>query len=445
MFSDHHHHHHDHDGHHPRCHLGDAPVYAEQYHEQYASQYHMAEGPAACAVCLTQQVPFNGAACSRRCGWVQQGCCPQCGRGRAYGAPTVFCAPMCANQARQANWCVGCGVRQIPHGQQSCLMPACVDIVGSLLTRYAPHRPATAGPRLGRRGSDSSNASASTVGTASPSLTPPSGPVAAKASSGAFRSRRGEPHTRLAVTDKLFGAVRQQVGADVSKRLTAVIKAGGPAELRKHYTAYRCRVEQELNEVCGVGAPKFGHGGEGNEHRRFVPLTLACAGPAAADDHVTQTCNSSACQVCLFLSGGLSAAFATSESIPAYSTAAKALTASSATGVAAVIICRVTVGNPAVCLATDESDAADVPRIPLEDRVHSRVVKYAHHDVAHVPTSVVAADAQYLVLASAAPPVVDAADAAAPTAAREAAASTKPPHSARPSKKRGSAPRHYRE
>lgn len=404
-------HHQNEDGydHHLRLDGSAASYSAAEYHSVANLQF---EGPAPCAVCYHQQVPFHGAACSRRCDWVMHSCCPQCGRGRSYGSQAVFCGSGCAGQARQANWCLGCGVRQVLHGQPSCMNASCIAVVDRINTRIntrTPHAAHTTHSTStitgiasttwstrgsGRRGSDSS---ASSGGGAATGTFVKNGPV---------RTRlRIEPHQRLTMSDKLVGAVRQQVGGDVAKRLTAVIKAGGPVDARKLYTAYRCRVEHELNEACGVGAPKFGAGGEGNEQRRFIPLSLSCDGlSTSAADAELRTCRDPHCQACSFVDGGISAAFPGAETVPAFSSASKAAGTSK---MVVLLVCRVTVGNPRVVLGIEGDDEvpATVGRVPLEELVHSNVVKYPGFDVAHVPAARIAAavDVQFMATVGPAP------------------------------------------
>lgn len=341
--------------------------YQQQQYGGYAAVSHQDSAYGAfpeqssCVVCTVQSVEQYGAVCSRRCEWVYHGCCPQCGRMR--GMAGYFCSPMCASEARQANWCVACGVRQLAHGSPTCGSPGCVALCDRV-ARAAVFPHAT---RFRNAVAD---------GTA----------VAKPQHNGGRGSRsRFEPHVNLSLNDKVVAALKQQLGVDAGRRLTAVVKIGGAAEDRKRYTAYRCRVESEMNETNGIGAPKFGHGGEGNEHRRFIPLRSECGVACVGHDGNLRSCGAPSCEVCTLLEGGIQAT-CHSAAIPAFSSVVKAADGASSAegaGVIAVAVCRVTVGNANVVSAMDiDPKSGAVPGPGPKD--HSTVVTHDGHDVAYV-------------------------------------------------------------
>jgi hypothetical protein len=369
-------------------------LYHGQYHHDAAAghyeqpqQYASAQPHApSCMVCASPNVASFGSVCSRRCTWVANGCCSQCGRMR--GQSSYFCSPNCAAEARQANWCIGCGVRQLQHGSTTCGSMDCVALCRRLATMHGAPRvgmsPASAQPA---RFSPQSKSSASLRASASRGGAAPSA---------GHSSRRFEPHVPIPVSDKAAGSVRSVVGTDSAKRIAAIVKVGGPAEARKQYTAYRCRVESEMNQDRGIGAPKFGHGGEGNEHRRFIPLRSECGLAVVADG--VPTCGSPTCEVCTLLEGGIHAT-CHSAAVPAFSSVAKA--AEGATdgpdaSVLAVAVCRVTVGTARVLSGSDiDTETGGVPAPAPHE--HSTVVLHDGYDVAYVPVTEHCVDPQFLV------------------------------------------------
>jgi hypothetical protein len=351
-----------------------------QHHEQTAySQYNLNNNyqgyvaTASCAVCYVQSVEAHGAVCSRRCEWVAHGCCPQCGRHRSAGGQ--FCNPICAAEARQANWCVCCGVRQLSHGAATCGAPVCTATAQRVMARlpsvHSSHQPRRSVPH--QHGSGPHSPAALTK--------------SAQPQRGGGSRLRFESHTPLTMNDKVVVALRQQLGQDVAKRLVAVIKVGGSVEERKRYTAYRCRVEAEMNESNGIGAPKFGHGGEGNEQKRFIPLRSEC-GMSAFSAGEVRSCGSSACEVCTLLELGIRAT-CHSAAMPAFSAvlaAAEGASGPEGAEVVAVATCRVTIGNANVVESSAVDEASGSVPSP-GPKQHATVITHDTHDVAYVAVS----------------------------------------------------------
>ena len=108
-------------------------------------------------------------------------------------------------------------------------------------------------------------------------------------------------HEPLPMGDKLRGSFERQL-APHGAALIGAVKLGGPAAPRKRFLAYRARTEEELVASLGRGTPKWGHGGEGNEQRRYVPLRVACWGQAGIDGQ--SVCQDPTCDACRLMATG---------------------------------------------------------------------------------------------------------------------------------------------
>lgn len=286
----------------------------------------MSHGPVHCAGCGIQAVPAPGMTCSRRCGWSAGVCCPQCGRGRAAQHYT-FCSGQCAAEARQANWCLGCGVRQLAHGLPSCGAEYCAAIVANIPAMRPPTMVQRA-QHNARRGNNATHSSHNTAARA---------------------SRLYTPHATVPLEDKTATALCNSFAPHVSS-IVGVVKVGGQTAARKSYLAYRTRVETELSEVCGHGAPKYGHGGEGNEHRRYMPLNAECGSHPLS---LQGPCGSPTCDVCMLLQNGTDLNSMNRASHFSTSSVDAAVDCCG-TGVAAVLVSRVVVGNPMIVDTVDD-------------------------------------------------------------------------------------------
>jgi len=277
-----------------------------------------------CVSCGIQAVAAPGMTCSRRCGWAANVCCPQCGRQRA-GPQYTFCCGQCAGEARQANWCLGCGVRQLAHGLPSCGADYCAAVVASLPAlrpQMAMSRGSSYAGPAGRRHAGN----------------PHQNPVAS-----ARASRLFTPHVAVPLNDKTASAICNTFAQHVNT-IVGVVKVGGTTASRKAYLAHRTRVETDLSETCGHGAPKYGHGGEGNEHRRYMPLRVECGTNAL---EFRGSCGSPSCEVCSLLANGMDLRGLDRASHFSTSTVDSALDCCP-NGFAAVLVSRVVVGNPLI-------------------------------------------------------------------------------------------------
>jgi len=109
-------------------------------------------------------------------------------------------------------------------------------------------------------------------------------------------------HMRLPETDPEYSSVLSMVGAEASKLVKAVIKVAPNSLRRRQYLNYRTAVEQRMTQTH---AQKHCHGGEGNEHKRFSPMTLDCSIQTNRDGSVVP-CTSIDCSTCIALNLGFS-------------------------------------------------------------------------------------------------------------------------------------------
>jgi hypothetical protein len=313
--------------------------------------------PTACLCCGVKSAVSNGTTCSKRCDWMCVQCCPQCGRGRMPNY--TFCSGLCAGEARHANWCVYCGVRQLEYGHTTCQGANCIQqhqYMASQQQQQQQQQP----------------------------LSPLRGAPASYAhhhhhnhhhgggGGGGARnnSRHAVPHEMLSPGDKVRRTAEAHVAQSV-ECVYAVVKVGGPAATRKRYLAYRGHAEDDLAANVGRGAPKYGHGGEGNEQRRFVPLQLCCPGAAAGS---VDACADPSCEACCVLTNGMTLSALNRPTHFATSTAAAAVSLCTpawidGTQIAAVAVCRAVVGQPALV-----ADSADVSPTAPAAPYHSLIV-----------------------------------------------------------------------
>lgn len=294
--------------------------------------------PQHCACCATKAAIPGRSTCSKRCDWMCNTCCPQCGRGRLPNY--TFCSGLCAGEARHANWCVYCGVRQLEYGHTTCQAPGCIS-------QHQYHQNASPLPPMhhtrGHHGGAQSHRGS---------------------------SRHAAPHEVLSAGDKIRRTAEAHFTHSVDA-IHACVKVGGPAAARKRYLAYRGHAEDDLAATVGRGAPKYGHGGEGNEQRRFIPLQLTCPGAVYGS---TDACADPNCEACRILQHGMTLAalnrpthFVTST--PAAAVSLCAPTWVEGTAVAAVAVCRAVVGQPLVV-----ADSSEVLPVAPEAPYHSLIV-----------------------------------------------------------------------
>lgn len=205
----------------------------------------------------------HSATCSKRCEWMSQSQCPQC--GRAHRSDQPYCSIACASQSHQANWCPTCGVRQILCGSTHC-SASCE----SLSQQNMPIRPRKKVAILNH-------------------------------------SIRHET-----IAEKECASLLQSVKGAVAEsgiHVVNVVKCTPHTVRRKAFLTYRAHVEQQMNERR---SSKYGYGGEGNEQRRFIPLRLKCSfGPVGTQYScrggiAVECCEDSACAACVALRCGAS-------------------------------------------------------------------------------------------------------------------------------------------
>lgn len=257
-----------------------------------------------CVCCWSKKRCSNSTTCSKRCAWFSLCRCPQCGRERDQSH--AFCCIACASHSAHANWCPTCAVRQSIVGRDHC--------------------------------SDSCAAAA---------------PNAMN-----FRPRRNkaalkdQQHHIASQADKDFVAIASLFGRVAA--VSHIVKVAPHPERRRQYLNYRAFVEQRMS---ASRLPKVGHGGEGNELRRFVPLTVRCAMHSDADGFVTP-CEDPVCEACSLLQYGFSMKWSGRLSHYCTSSVSSAhpwALPSAVSGLRAIAVARVVVGYPQVL-----SDSANI-------------------------------------------------------------------------------------
>jgi len=234
----------------------------------YMSSYSTQPQVSYCQSCFSRSVVAGTGYCSKRCSWHATSRCPQCGRNRDVNY--TYCSQSCASHALQANWCPSCGLRQIVPGLPHCGTSTCVDIAGAAVAALRRPMP------MGRE---------------------PSG----------YYRKEGlrTQQSWLAPDDKVRANVAAQIAPNV-RSVIGVAKLCADNIRKKRYLGYRSCVEQSM---FATKVPKYGHGGEGNEHRRFYPISFTCrhlvAQSFAKAEHVT-CCDDKHCSACSIISYGFS-------------------------------------------------------------------------------------------------------------------------------------------
>ena len=267
--------------------------------------------------------------CSKRCTWSVESKCPQCGRGRP--EDQAFCSVSCASQAAQANWCGTCGLRQIQMG-----MSHCSDVCASSGMLNVPVRQ--------RR------------------------KVAHQINNLSHQIVSAKDRSRIALT-----AAVAPLLAESGHTVVNVVKCAEHALRKKAYLNYRALVEQQLStNKCA----KYCHGGEGNEHKQYIPLVLKCSlgagsNPFALPQTPVDCCNDPLCEVCSMLNCGMNLRLqgkASHYSTANPSTAVSWCRPQNQFGLMAVAVCRVVVGTPNIVSCSEEVSA------PRNFTTHSCIV-----------------------------------------------------------------------
>ena len=333
-----------------------AAAHPPHHHPSLGQMYVAAVESQVCGACSRKTKNPQGT-CSRRCAWAVEGRCPQCGRDGSVpshpdGPPSQqFCSITCASQSAQANWCPSCAVRQILPGSTHCSRECAAAAPSNVPVK----------PRLRT-----------------------------------MLHNSALPHELLPHTDRQ----RQALVAAFQPKLAAlgfvavdVVRVAPHTLRRKAYLSYRSQVEAELAAIarCDGCMAKYGHGGEGNELKRFVPLSAKCVlqatatiAPATAFPSSSSQqqksgggrgaplasfvtpCEDPSCGVCATLRHGFVLADYGEEQLSShYSTSDQAAAAvwcapeASPCGLAAIAIARVVVGNPNLVASADEIGIPD--------------------------------------------------------------------------------------
>lgn len=209
---------------------------------------------------------INNDTCSKRCEWVAQCQCPQCGRRCLLESPfneQPYCSAGCASQSHQANWCPTCGVKQILVGSTHC-STACA---GKSHCNF-PIRPRK---KVAQHNNN-------------------------------LRHEVMKEKDRNALLQSL-----RSVFSDLGLVVVNVVQCTPHTIRRKNFLTYRASVEHEMS---AGRLSKYGFGGEGNEQRRYMPLSVECSlGPAgnpfAVAGSCAECCEDSRCTTCSSLRNGL--------------------------------------------------------------------------------------------------------------------------------------------
>lgn len=163
---------------------------------------------------------------------------------------------------------------------------------------------------------------------------------------------------RISVTQPLLPALAQHGFA-----LVGVLNVAPHSARRRNYLTYRAAVESNM---AALKSAKYGHGGEGNEQKKFLPLALKCGlgdagNPYALPGSLASCCTDSSCEVCQLLNCGFS--LNTSSKLSHYVTSSVSgaiqWSTPSHLGLMAIAVCRAVVGIPLVV-----GSSADVAAIP---------------------------------------------------------------------------------
>lgn len=249
------------------------------------------------------------ATCSLRCSWRQRLACCQCGRniaGNTAAKAAIFCGAACADEARRGNWCVLCGCRPSAAAGRCGL---CSSATGS-----APaSQPVSA--QLSRRNSGVFEMNTDESPFPSRKTSPEEAMSKAQRAGG---SGGGKPQRTCSVVYPDGGTARvyERIAAPFIARglhVAQIIQLNGNPQEKKAYNANRLAVDQRM---AAGNIAKLGFGGEGNEHKRFVPLLSGCCAAFAApsgivihggnNDGVPATlCCDGACDACRIMENGM--------------------------------------------------------------------------------------------------------------------------------------------
>lgn len=259
-----------------------------------------------CGCCQIKKRSSNSLTCSKRCEWFSTGRCAQCGRNQRTDMP--FCSKACAAHSIHANWCPTCTVKQCSAGRQYC-SDAC--------SRAA--RPSSLSVQRPR----------------------------------SKKSEASSHHVLLRADDRERTTIANMFK---ESNVAGVVQIAPNAARRRAYLNHRAAVETKMS---ALRTPKYGFGGEGNEHKRFCPVNLACTMNTSVDG-VVQPCTSPDCEACQLIGGGFSMARTGLESHYCMASAdvAASWASPSPCGLRAVCVARAVTGRAELL---DSPEAIDKP------------------------------------------------------------------------------------
>lgn len=275
-------------------------------------------------ICVTCKTSCSSAArngcCSLRCSWKSTCQCVQCGRqvrpdklpfGEAHADFKTFCGPLCLDEARRGSWCIACGVKQVTtQGLSRCSNECMAADVPLPHESPFPSRRTTPGEdgnninnqnqqqqqnnnnfffnnntnnQVLQEGNSTTSNNSSNRASRRASFSNNTG---ASASSSSLMNKNTNSNNNIASADSRPTVSTVHPGSKLWDRITTpfhraglqcyqVIQINNSAVDKKAYNAYRLAVDQKL--VANKTA-KWAWGGEGNEHKRFVPLMAGCGG-----------------------------------------------------------------------------------------------------------------------------------------------------------------------
>ena len=284
-----------------------------------------------CEACGMKPAVSSTSFCSRRCNWIVCGRCPQCGRPR--DCNFAYCSPLCSQQAMQANWCPCCGTCQIALSG-SCSNPGCAG------SSFFLCQPEVTGFHATKR-------SAQRMG-----------------------------HCLLAHGDTaMLAPFNAAFAAGLGDRIVNVIKLSSPSAHRKQYLSYRSAVE---NTMTRRDIPKYGHGGEGNEQRRYFPISLQCglATRSKSRETVLRPCGCDSCEACTIMARGLNLQQMNRASHYCTTSVSAAIPWSTPNmeGFKAILVARAVIGQPELIIVQDSAGPPEITFPCDPDTLHSTIV-----------------------------------------------------------------------
>lgn len=183
-------------------------------------------------------------------------------------------------------------------------------------------------------------------------------------------------HEVLPAEDKMFHTLAALFSSSLGSFGTVfqIVKITPDTIRRKVYLSYRSQVEQIMTQCRAV---KYGHGGEGNEQRRYFPFSSECCLGLHDGNREIQCCQSATCDICTLLQQGFSLQRmhrGSHYSTTTVSVATPWCAPSPTGGVKALVVARAVVGVANLLHTDDEGNCPPI-EVPVDmTAVHSTVV-----------------------------------------------------------------------